>query len=163
MKLVIWHKLCLINCMYKLFYLLLLVLLLTVSCTRPEEEPQFLRIDNLGVGKISGSEATLTADAVFYNPNNVKMKLRKVAIDVALEGKQIGSINQEMATKIPALSEFIVPVNASFDLSNIGLLNGIMSILGGKKIDVHYEGFIKVSVHGYPVTVPINYDDEVKL
>ncbi len=149
--------------MHKSFILLFAVLLIAAGCARPEEEPQFLRIDNLGVGKISGSEATLTADAVFYNPNNVKMKLKQVAIDIELEGKRIGSINQDLTTKIPAMSEFTVPLNASFDISDIGLLNGILSILGGKKVDVHYKGFIKVFVHGYPVTVPIEYDDEVRL
>ncbi len=133
------------------------------SCGRPDQEPQFLRIDNLGVDKISGTEAILTGDAIFYNPNSVKMKLRKVAIDVSLEGKRIGSINEDLTTKIPALAEFTVPMKASFDLTEIGLLNGIISILGGKKVEVHYKGFIRVSVYGYPATVPIEYTEEFRM
>ncbi|MFY0606859.1 MAG: LEA type 2 family protein [Cyclobacteriaceae bacterium] len=148
--------------MYRFIIISLLVLAVS-GCSRPDQEPQFLRVDNIGVDKISGTEAILTGQAIFHNPNDVKMKLRKVAINVELEGKRIGTINQELTTKIPALSDFSVPLKASFDLTEIGLLNGILSILGGKKVEVQYKGFIKVSVHGYPVTVPIDYTEEFRM
>ncbi|VXD12160.1 conserved hypothetical protein [Marinoscillum sp. 108] len=138
-------------------------LLFLGACTRPENAPQFIGIENIEVSKIMGTNAVLKAEAIFYNPNDVKMKLRKVNIDIELEGKKIGVINQEFTTKVPALSEFRVPLNASFDITEIGLLNGIISILGGKKVVVHYKGFVKVSVHGYPATVPIDFEEEVRM
>ncbi len=139
------------------------ILLLLAACTRPEEAPQFRGIENIAISKITGTNAVLKAEAIFFNPNDVKMKLRKVDIDISLEGKKIGVINQEFTTRVPALSEFRVPLNASFDMTEIGLLNGIISILGGKKVAVHYKGFVKVSVHGYPATVPIDFEEEVRM
>ena len=91
------------------------------------------------------------------------MLLRKVEIDVFLKDKRIGVINQALKTKIPGQSEFKVPVDATFDIGDIGLLNGIMSILGGKKMKVRYVGKIKLKIYGVPVAVPIDYQDEIKL
>ena len=140
-----------------------LILLVVISCSRPKEAPVFKRVANVKVTAIKGTEATLNGDAFFYNPNEVSMKLRKVNIDVTLEGKKIGTIQQDLKTKIPALSEFKVPVDAKFDVGDIGVLNSIISALGGKKMKVHYKGNIKISIHGVPISVPVDYEDDIRL
>lgn len=142
---------------------MLIVILLAGGCTRPSEAPVFKRVENVEVTKVSGTEAYLNADAYFYNPNDVKMKLRKVEVDVELEGKKIGTVEHTLKTKIPALAEFKVPLDATFNIKDVGVLKSVMSILGGKKMKVRYKGFIKVTVHGLPVKVPVDYEDEVRL
>lgn len=147
----------------KRIVVLLLPALIAVSCNRPKEAPVFKRIANVKVTEVNGKEALLNGDAFFYNPNDVSMKLRKVNIDVKLEGKKIGSIKQELKTKIPALSEFKVPVDATFNIGDIGVLNSLFSVIGGKKMKVHYTGNIKISIHGVPLSVPVDYEDEIRL
>lgn len=134
-----------------------------VSCNRPDEEPQFRGIDRIEVTGITGSQAYLNADAFFYNPNDVKMKLKEVEVDVVLEGKKIGTINQSMKTEIPAKAEFKVPLDATFDIGQFGTLTGILSILNGKKVMVRYTGHIKVTVHGFPIKVPVDYEEAVRI
>ena len=142
---------------------LLLLTLLLFGCTRPKEAPVFKRIGNVKVTEITGSQALLNGDAFFYNPNDVSMKLRKVNIDVTLAGKKIGSIEHKLKTKIQALSEFKVPVDARFNIGDVGVLNSIMSMIGGKKMKVRYTGNIKMSVYGLPISVPVDYEDEIRL
>ncbi|MGD1958124.1 MAG: LEA type 2 family protein [Fulvivirga sp.] len=139
------------------------IVVLTYSCKNANQPPEFKRVANVKVAKVSGKEAILNGDAFFYNPNKAGMLLRKVEIDVFLEDKRIGVINQALKTKIPGQAEFKVPVDATFDIGDIGLLNGIMSILGGKKMKVRYVGKIKLKIYGVPVAVPIDYQDEIKL
>ncbi|MEO0554658.1 MAG: LEA type 2 family protein [Bacteroidota bacterium] len=139
------------------------IMALTYSCKNASQPPEFKRVANVKVAKVSGKEAVLNGDAFFYNPNKASMLLRKVEIDVFLKDKRIGVINQALKTKIPGQSEFKVPVDATFDIGDIGLLNGIMSILGGKKMKVRYVGKIKLKIYGVPVAVPIDYEDEIKL
>ena len=139
------------------------IMALTCSCKNASQPPEFKRVANVKVAKVSGKEAVLNGDAFFYNPNKARMLLRKVEIDVFLKDKRIGVINQALKTKIPGQSEFKVPVDATFDIGDIGLLNGIMSILGGKKMKVRYVGKIKLKIYGVPVAVPIDYEDEIKL
>lgn len=139
------------------------ILILIAACTRPEEAPQFRRIEHVEVTGITDSQAYLNADAYFYNPNDVRMKLKEVEVDVILEGNKIGVINQSLKTTIPARAEFKVPMDATFDIAQLGFLNGILTILNGKKVLIQYTGHIKVSMHGFPVKVPIDYTEEVRL
>lgn len=149
--------------MLRLFSLVVLITITVSSCKRPDQEPQFLRIDNIEVTEVKGREALLNADAYFYNPNDMSMKLKNVDIDVEVEGKKIGKINHSTKTKVPANAEFKVPLDARFNLGEIGLLNSIISILNGKKVNVHYKGTITVSVHGFSQKVPVEFDDQVRI
>lgn len=139
------------------------LLLLLLGCNRPELEPEFLGIKNIEVTKVTGTEAFLKGEALFHNPNDTRMKLKYVDVSIELEGKKIGTIQQDLTTKIPALSRFTVPLNATFDLTEIGLLNSIIGILGGKKMAVRYKGHIRVSMYGYPMTVPVDFEEEVRI
>ncbi|MGK7389268.1 MAG: LEA type 2 family protein [Candidatus Cyclobacteriaceae bacterium M2_1C_046] len=131
------------------------------SCKTPEEEPEFKYVHNVQVKKITGQEVLLNADAVFYNPNNMRMKLRGVDVDVFVEEKKVGEINQDIKTDIPALDDFTVPFDATFNIKEVGGLNTLMSVLGGKKLLVRYKGNIRVTVNNFPFRVPVDYQDEV--
>jgi LEA14-like dessication related protein len=137
--------------------------LFLAACTRPEEIPVFKRVADIRVSKISGTDAELNANAYFYNPNDVKMTLRKVDIVVSLEGKKIGKINHSERTKVPALSDFTIPVNATFNLNDVGVLKSILNVLGGNKMKAHYKGYIKLTVHNIPIKVPVDYEEEIRL
>lgn len=149
--------------MRNIFLLLFIAIVLASGCTRPEEAPVFRRMGNIEVTKVTGSEAYLNANAYFYNPNDVNMRLKKVEVDVEVEGNKIGTINHSVRTKIPANSEFKVPLDATFDMKQVGFLKSVISILGGKKLKVRYKGFIRVSLHGIPIKVPVDYEDEVRI
>ena len=133
------------------------------GCTRPEEAPEFLGVRNIKVNKVEKSTAHLNAEAYFHNPNDVRMTLRKINVDVTLEGEKIGSIDQSIRIKIPAESDFKVPLDATFNIGDVGVLNSLLGMLGGKKMKVHYEGHVKVTMHGIPMRVPVDYEDEIRL
>ncbi|QSE97995.1 LEA type 2 family protein [Fulvivirga lutea] len=140
----------------------ILLLLLAASCNTPQEPPKFRKISNVRVTNVTGKEALLKGDAVFYNPNDVGMTLRKVDIAVSLDDKRIGTINHATKTKVPAMSDFSVPVDATFNISD-GLLNNLFSMLGGKKMKARYKGYIKLTVKGVPIRVPVDYEEEIRL
>jgi len=145
---------------------LAIFLLLTVgllACNQPDQEPEFLGISNLKVGKINGSKASLNGNAHFHNPNKNKLKLKYIDIVVEVEGKPTGTIKHELDTKVPAVADFFVPLEAQVDIGEAGLLDSIISFLGGKKVKVRYVGSLKVSRFGYPMTVPVDYTTEIKL
>lgn len=146
--------------MHRLLYFLAFICLL--SCSTPKEAPVFKRVSNIQVTKVSGKEASLKADAYFFNPNDVSMTLRKVDVKVFIDGKDVGDINQELKTKVPASAEFKVPVDAKVRLDQLGGLNKILGFIGAKKIKVRYTGFVKVTIHKVPLRVPIDFEDEIR-
>ena len=54
-------------------------------------------------------EPVLKARAIFYNPNNMRMKLRRIKVDVFVNGKKAAVVDQELKTLIPAKAEFSIP------------------------------------------------------
>ena len=145
----------------KKLLILFLISVTVASCKKPDEEPEFKYVQNIQVKKITGQEVLLNAEAVFYNPNDMRMKLREVDVGVFIDEKKVGNINQEVNMVIPAEDDFTVPFDATFNIKEVGGLNTLMSVIGGKKLKVRYEGHIKVTVHGLPFRVPVDYENEV--
>lgn len=145
-------------------YIILATLLIALTqCGRPDQEPEFIAMENVKVSKVTGKEAILSASAKFYNPNDQSIKLKQVMIDIEVDDRVVGVIDQDMRFKIPANDYFSVPLNASFNIRDIGLLNGIISVLGGKPVRVHYKGYIKVGLYGYVKKVPIDFEEDVRM
>ncbi len=136
-------------------------LMATFSSCRPEEEIVLRQIKDVVVDATGGPK--LKAQAVFYNPNKMRMKLRKITVDVFVDGKKAAQIDQSLKTVIPARGEFTVPLEVSLAMEDIGLLDTLLGMLGGKKLNVHYKGALKLNYHGMPLRVPVDYKDEVRI
>lgn len=132
-----------------------------IGCQRPEEEIVLRQIRDVLVD--ASTEPMLKANAVFYNPNNMRGKLRKINIDIFVNGKKSATINQDLKTVIPAKNEFIVPLEVKLSMKELGFMDTLLGVIGGKKFEVRYEGVLKLSYRGIPISVPVNYKDEIKV
>ena len=144
------------------FATLLLATLLFHGCV-PREPVQFRSIKNISLDVGAAGEALLKGDAVFYNPNHTRMKLREIKIEVFVDGKPSAVMDQKPDLIIPAAAEFSASVEAKLSLKEMGLLNTVLNLFGGKKYDIEYRGYLRVRVHGITVKVPIQYRDGVRL
>ncbi len=138
-----------------------LMLLVFISSCKPKEDIVLRSVRDIVVD--ANTEPTLKAQAILYNPNNIKIKLRKIAIDVHVNGKKSGRIDQELKLLIPAESEFKVPLEVKLNMKELGLLDTIFGMMGGKKLKVEYKGSISVTYKGLPIRVPVNHQSEVRL
>ena len=66
--------------------LLIIGLFLFNGCKRPEEDIVLRQIRNVVVD--ASTEPMLTANAIFYNPNNLRGKLKKIDIEIFVNGKK---------------------------------------------------------------------------
>jgi hypothetical protein len=147
---------------YSLFVGVFFTLLLLLSSCKPKEDVVLRQIRDVIVD--AEPEPTLKAKAVLFNPNKMKMKLRKVNIEVFVDGKKSALIDQQdLNLDVPANGEFIVPLEAKLNLKEMGLLDTIFGILGGKKLNVQYKGFISITYKSIPIRVPVDYKNEVKI
>jgi LEA14-like dessication related protein len=138
------------------------LLFLALSCV-PKDEVVFKGVKNITVEANQQGEPILKADALFYNPNKAKMKLKEINADVLVNGKPAAQVRQKMKISIPAESDFSVPVAAQLSLKELGLLDTIVNLLGGKKYDVQYSGFVRIAVHGVTIKVPFTYKEQIRL
>jgi LEA14-like dessication related protein len=146
---------------YSSFVGLFFACLLLFNSCRPKEDVVLRNVRDIVVD--ADDEPTLQALAVLYNPNNIRMTLRKIDIEVFVDGKKAALINQELKLKVPAQAEFTVPLEAKLNMKELGLLDTILGMLGGRKLKVQYKGSISISYKGIPVKVPIDHKSEVRL
>lgn len=146
----------------KRIFLMLILVLVWGSCKRPEEDIVFKYVRGVVVDA-SDKDPRLKANAVFFNPNKMKGKLRKIELDIYVDGKKAGHVDQKLSLLIPANSEFTVPIEVKLSLKELGLMNTLFSILGAKKMDVRYVGSIRINYKGIPINVPVDYKSEIRI
>ena len=143
-----------------IYYFLLLVL---VAACVPKEEVVLRTIKNEKLETNVDGDQILKADAIFYNPNNVRMKLKEINIEVFVNGKKAAHSDQKVNSLIKAKSEFTVPLEIKLSLKELGLLDTILSFLGGKKYEIQFKGYLRVKVHGITFKVPVEHIEKLSL
>ena len=136
------------------------VLLLT-ACEKPDQDIVLRHIRDVVVDASSGP--MLKANAIFYNPNNMRGRIRRIDVEIFVNGKKAASVDQSLKTSIPAQAEFTVPLEVKLAIKELGVMDTIFGMIGGKTFKVRYKGSLKLSYRGMPISVPVDYEDEVKL
>ncbi len=91
------------------------------------------------------------------------MKLKDVNVDILVDGNKSAEVKQHLNLPVPAQSDFSVPITANLTLKEGGLLNTVFGLLGGKKYEVVFTGFIRIGVRGISIKVPVSQKQEIKL
>lgn len=90
------------------------------------------------------------------------MKLRQVKIDVYLNGEKAAFVDQDTKVVAKAKSDFTIPVVLQLR-EGLTLQTLLLDVLKGKKYQVRYVGHLKVNVNGFPMRIPIDHEEELKL
>jgi LEA14-like dessication related protein len=139
----------------------LLVAFMTFSCQKPDEDIVLRHVKDVVAD--ASSDPMLKAEAVFYNPNKTSGKLKGIAVDIFVNGKKAGSIDKDYKIKIPARSEFSVPLEVKLNMKELGTVETLLGMLGGKKFDIRYQGNLRLLYHGVPIKVPVDYKSQIKV
>jgi len=137
--------------------------MLVMTGCLPKEEVVLRGVEHVQLSRGNGTDPLLKADARFYNPNQLRMKLREIQLDVFIDGKQSARIDQKLKSVIKAKSEFTLPLEVQISLKDIGLVDALLGLFGGKQYELHYVGHIKAKVTGFPIRIPVDYTRQVKL
>lgn len=139
----------------------LITALFISGCQKPEEDIVLKQVRDVVAD--ATSDPMLKAQAIFYNPNNASGKLKGIAVDIFVNGKKAGSINKDYKIKIPAKSEFSVPLEVKLNMKELGTVETLLGMLGARKFDVRYQGNLRLTYHGVPLKVPVDYKSQIKV
>jgi LEA14-like dessication related protein len=145
----------------KILSLVGLICVMLMACEKPNERIVLRDIRDVVVD--ASTEPLLKANAVFFNPNDMRGRLKKIDIVVYVNGKRAAHVDQKLRTLIPAKGEFKVPLEVKLSIKELGFMDTLLGVLGGKKFEVRYEGKLKMSYKGIPFSVPVDYKDEVRI
>ena len=152
------------NRLWNRWILLLGVCMMAVACQAPEA-PDFQGIKNMKVDVQGLSGARINGDAVFFNPNDRKITLKNVDVEISVEGKKVKDIAREFDITAEPNSEVTVPIDVTLTLQdlNMNLLSTAMSMLNGEEKKVRYKGKARVKMYGFSFNVPFDYEDDVTI
>jgi LEA14-like dessication related protein len=143
------------------FLSLLIALVVLQACQRPHEDIVLKQVRDIVAD--ATTEPTLKAEAVFFNPNNVGGKLKHINVDIFVNGKKAGKVEKDYKIKIPANGEFSVPLEVKLNMKELGFVDTLLGMLGGKKFDVEYVGKLGLVYRGIPIKVPVNYKSQIRV
>lgn len=135
---------------------ILLVSLLYLYISMGYVYPKLIRVDNFNIKNVRLSPPVsfdVESSLVLKNPNPISMELKNLDFDVFINDKKATHIAQSKETKIPAMSEFSVPIafpvtfidNAFF--SDIGSV--LISGITGNKLKIKFKGTLIVKAWGF--------------
>lgn len=139
--------------------LLAAIVCMVVTGCGPKQDIEFKYVKDVIVD--ANSEPLLKGNVVLYNPNKQRMKLRKINVDVYVNDKKTARVDQEPALLIPAEAEFTIPLEVKLNMKEVGFLDTVFGMLGGKKMKIRYKGTISITYKGIPVRVPVDYESSV--
>ena len=151
--------------MKNLLYFILLFTLIT-GCS-VNEQPVFIKVDNVKVSSFKGDTILLKASAFFENPNDVGGTISTDEIKVIINGAEVAQVSSD-EFEVPARKEFsipltvVVPAKRVFENNKDGVLGGLLTSLLKKSINVQFKGNLKYKVFGFSSEYSVDEIQEIK-
>ncbi len=139
-----------------------MIFLVLIAGCKPKEDVVLRNIKDVVVDA-SNNEPFLKANAILYNPNNLRMTVKKIDMEIFVDGKKAAVIDQQLKLKVPAKAEFTVPLEVKLNLKELGFMDTVLGLLGGKRFQIQYKGSIRLQYNGVPITVPVNHKEEIRV
>ncbi len=116
-------------------------------------------VENVRLNKASNGGLEIKSDMLINNPNNYKIKIKKLDADVLVNGKKVGKIELNKKVVLPKKSEQVQTFTVNTQLSD--LLSAAPTVLFGGPITLQLKGYIKGKVFIFSKKLPL--DEERQL
>lgn len=129
------------------------------------EKPQFIGLENIKVLESTPKYVTITADALFINPNDIGGSLKTDEIKVFVNDNEMATVSAENF-KIPAKNKFSMPLKTKVPTDSLFSnknLSGLLGSLFSKKVKIQYKGIIEYSTFGFSYSYNIDKTEDVKI
>lgn len=131
-------------------------------------EPTIEKIEDVDIKEMSKERIDMDANLIINNPNGVALDLASANLDVIVDEIVIANIIQTVDAKMPAQSEFKMPVKITMDLAKLYKDNPLaalgkgLQIMSDKKLDVQLKGNIKAGKGMAKLTVDVDQIETVR-
>ena len=148
-------------------FTILLLLCFTTACTL-KQKPEFIKVDNIQLVEANSKQITLSADALFNNPNSVGGRLNTKGVNVFVNDISFGFISAE-EFKVPPKDNFTIPLQIDINTIELlgkdpnGFLSGLLNSVMNKNLKVTYKGIIEFKALGINYKYPIDKTEIVKI
>lgn len=142
--------------------------MLMLACTLTET-PKFINVDKIEVKEAKAKYVSIDSDLVFYNPNDLGVKLIKLDIQPYVNNMEMGKVKALKDVEINSKGNFVIPMNFNFNPKAMwqeekgALIGGIINAFSNKPVTVQYKGSVSVEIAGVAFDLPVDYTTKVVL
>ncbi|WP_439152727.1 LEA type 2 family protein [Winogradskyella sp.] len=150
--------------MLKRSLFILLIFPLVFNCT-VTEKPEFLGLDKIKVINSNFKSITLSADAMFKNPNDVGGKLKTDDLKVYINDTEVATIVSD-EFDVPSKQNFTIPLVVSVATDSLidqKSLGGLLGSLLSQQLKVSFKGEIDYKVFGYSSSYTVDELQNIKI
>src|SRR5436190_939058 len=97
----------------------IVVTALALGCL-PKEDVVLKDVKNLVVEPGTDGNLVLAGDAVFFNPNHSRMRLKEIKVDVFVDGKKSATVDHKLHLLVKGNAEFTVPLKVQLQTKDLG-------------------------------------------
>ena len=136
-------------------YLLMIAgMLAGASCKKPEGL-KYVGIENFKLHSINLEQSVVSADLIYYNPNNFRMKLKSAEMDVTVNDNFLGHSTLDTLMNIPRKDTFLLPVHLNVKMKSL-ITNSLEALLSNE-FDVSLKGTARIGKGGIFFNFPFTY------
>lgn len=139
----------------KQFFVIAVTTLLLSSCMK-YEDIKFVGVENVKMGKIGMNETTMEMNLVFNNPNKLGAMLNNAGGKAWIQDIYIGDFLLNEGVKIPARSDFSVPVRLKVNLKD--LLSNSLNLITRDSVNIKLDGTARLSKGSIIKNFPLRYN-----
>ena len=142
-----------IKCKAGYLYLIIAMCIAT-SCKKPEGL-KYLGVENFKLHSINLEQSVVSADLIYYNPNNFRMKLKSAEMDVTVNDNFLGHSTLDTLMTIPKKDTFLIPVHLQVKMK--ALITNSLDALLSNEFDVSLKGTARIGKGGIFFNFPFTY------
>lgn len=144
------------------FYpLVMAVCALVVAGCSKIKDPEFRRLERIGVRNVDLEKAIIGFSVVYFNPNNFGVGVKEAEIDLYADSLFLGKYVQEQSIAVNKNAEFSIPFIGQISFRRFQNLNP--DVLSGKSVLLRAEGSVKVGKAGIYISKAIRYSGRHQL
>ncbi len=152
--------------MKRVFQIAFFALLFAFSSCKSFENvaiPSVEKISNFKPGQLKDGKLNFSFTTQINNPDKLKFKIRRVDLDILMNGNKIGEIHTNRVIRIRRLLKPEVNWELTGDLKSLIKPDMILSVLTGGRPEFAVKGSIQVSRLFFRKTIPVDLKTPVKL
>jgi len=115
------------------------------------EKPEYKAVENIKIERMTDKEVIVSAEAVYFNPNHIGGTVKKVDIDLFLDGVKISKVTST-PFKINSQENFRIPLKANVPYGDLfgskgnNMLGNLLNAALSNTIQVNYKGVITLDL-----------------
>lgn len=139
----------------------ILITLLLVTSFALLKEPEFIETRNVRLRSLGMQTSTISADLMYFNPNNIRLDMKNVELEVYLDNNFLGKSRIDSLIQIPKRDTFAIPMVLEVNMKQV--FANAFSILSKDEIELRVNGQAKMGKSGIFINVPVRYKGKHKL